>query len=75
VENVFKLAQQDGLEAALPIAFAKILIASIGPVCSEALARFHLRADFEPVHPKMGFMIGALSGIAKRLLDAKRRQN
>jgi len=75
VENVFKVARQGGLEAALAIALAKILVVSIGPVCSEALARFHLKADFEPAHPKMGFMIGALSGIAKKLLDAKRGQN
>jgi uroporphyrinogen-III synthase len=73
VENVFKVAEQEGLGAVLPGALAKTLIVSIGPVCSEALARFHLKADFEPAHPKMGFMIGALSPVAKRLLDAKRQ--
>lgn len=74
VENVFKVAQQDGVDADLPGAFARVVVASIGPVCSEALARFGLRADFEPEHPKMGFMIGELAASARRLLDAKRKQ-
>ena len=73
VENVFKVAEQDGLAAALSGALPEVLIVSIGPVCSEALARFKLKADFEPEHPKMGFMIGELSRAAKPLLDAKRR--
>ena len=72
VDNVFKIAHQDGVGDELPIAFERVLIVSIGPVCSEALARFGLKADFEPEHPKMGFMIGELAASARRLLDAKR---
>jgi len=49
------------------------LVVSIGPVCSEALARFGLKADFEPQHPKMGFMIGALAASAHDLLSKKRQ--
>jgi uroporphyrinogen-III synthase len=72
VDNVFKIAHQDGVGDELPRAFERVLIVSIGPVCSEALARFGLKADFEPEHPKMGFMIGELAASARRLLDAKR---
>ena len=75
VQNVFNVAEQDGLGAALPGALGKLLVVSIGPVCSAALAQFHLKADFEPAHPKMGFMIGALSPVAKRLLNAKRQRS
>jgi uroporphyrinogen-III synthase len=73
VENVFKVAQQDGLDTKLPNSLARALIVSIGPVCSEALARFGLKPDFEPAHPKMGFMIGELAQRGRELLEAKRR--
>ena len=73
VENVFKVAQQDGLDTKLPTALARALIVSIGPVCSEALVRFGLKPDFEPAHPKMGFMIGELAQCGRALLEAKRR--
>jgi uroporphyrinogen-III synthase len=73
VENVFKVAQQDGLDTKLPNSLARALIVSIGPVCSEALARFGLKPDFEPAHPKMGFMIGELAQRGRDLLEAKRR--
>ena len=73
VENVFQVAQQDGAVADLPQALARTLLVSIGPVCSEALARVGLKPDFEPEHPKMGFMIGELAQHGRDLLEAKRR--
>jgi uroporphyrinogen-III synthase len=73
VENVFRVAQQDRLGAELSSALARALVVSIGPVCSEALVRFGLKADFEPQHPKMGFMIGALAATAQNLLSVKRQ--
>ncbi|MGH8526315.1 MAG: uroporphyrinogen-III synthase, partial [Gammaproteobacteria bacterium] len=73
VENVFQVAQQDGLDTKLPKSLARTLLVSIGPVCSEALARFGLEPDFEPQHPKMGFMIGELASSVQKLLNAKRQ--
>ena len=73
VENVFQVAQQAGLDTKLSKALARTLLVSIGPVCSEALARFGLKPDFEPQHPKMGFMIGELASLAQKLLNAKRQ--
>jgi uroporphyrinogen-III synthase len=73
VENVFKVAQQDGLDTKLPTLLTRALVVSIGPVCSEALVRFGLKPDFEPTHPKMGFMIGELAQCGRDLLEAKRR--
>jgi uroporphyrinogen-III synthase len=32
-------------------------VASIGPVASEALRHEGVRVDFEPSHPKMGFLV------------------
>ena len=73
VENVFKVAHQGGIDAELPKALTRALVVSIGPVCSESLGRFGLKPDFEPEHPKMGFMIGALAASAQKLLKTKRQ--
>jgi uroporphyrinogen-III synthase len=73
VENVFNVAQQNGLVTDLQQGLVRALVVSIGPVCSEVLVRFGLTPDFEPEHPKMGFMIGALSASARQLLNPKRR--
>jgi len=73
VENVFKVAHQEGVDTDLPKALARVLVVSIGPVCSTALARFGLKPDFEPEHPKMGFMVGELAASAQQLLHTKRQ--
>jgi uroporphyrinogen-III synthase len=74
VENVFKVAHHDGVDTDLPKALARVLVVSIGPVCSTALARFGLKPDFEPTHPKMGFMVGELAASAQKLLSTKRQK-
>ncbi|MGH7826586.1 MAG: uroporphyrinogen-III synthase [Candidatus Binatia bacterium] len=73
VEHLFKVARQDHVESDLRAAFARVLVASIGPVCSEALARVGLRADFEPEHPKMGQLIGELAQHGREALEKKRQ--
>jgi len=73
VENVFQVAQQDGLDTKLAQSLTRVLLVSIGPVCSAALARFGIEPDFEPAHPKMGFMIGELAVSAQQLLNTKRQ--
>lgn len=70
VEHLFKVAA--GAEAELRAALARVLIASIGPVCTEALEHFGLKPDVVPEHPKMGHLIAALAGRARALLEAKR---
>jgi uroporphyrinogen-III synthase len=74
VEHVFKVAKDEGLDLDPQKAFAQVLIASIGPVCSEALHRFGLKADFEPEHPKMGHLIGELARRGRELLEEKCKQ-
>jgi uroporphyrinogen-III synthase len=74
VENVFNVAHQDGIDTELPKALRRALVVSIGPVCSEALGRFGLKPDFEPEHPKMGFMVGELAASAQKLLNTKRQK-
>ncbi|HXV84732.1 MAG TPA: uroporphyrinogen-III synthase [Candidatus Binatia bacterium] len=71
VENVFHVAQQGRLDTELAKSLTRTLLVSVGPVCSEALARFGLKPVFEPEHPKMGFMIGQLAQSAQQLLNTK----
>jgi len=49
-----------------------MLVASIGPVCSEALLRHGLPVDLEPEHPKMGHLVVAVAQRGRALLSAKR---
>lgn len=72
VDHLFRVATEEKTDAALRQAFAGVLIASIGPVCSEALEHFGLKADLEPDHPKMGHLVATLARRAKSLLERKR---
>ena len=49
-----------------------VLIASIGPVMTEALARYGLAPDFAPKHPKLAICIRQLADEAPALVRTKR---
>lgn len=72
VDHMFHVAVEEKLDPSLRQAFSRVLIASIGPVCSEALKHFGLKADLEPEHPKMGHLMAALGRHGRELLEAKR---
>lgn len=72
IDHLLTIAAAEKLESRLRTSLEKVLIASIGPVCTEALAHFGLKADLEPEHPKMGHLIAALAANAGALLLAKR---
>lgn len=72
VDHLFQVAGEEKVDPSLRQAFSRVLIASIGPVCSEALEHFGLKADLEPEHPKMGHLMAALGRRGRELLEAKR---
>jgi uroporphyrinogen-III synthase len=73
VEHLFAVAGRMGREAALAQALREqVLLASIGPVTSEALVARGLSADLAPEHPKMGHLVQAIARDAARLLQDKR---
>jgi len=75
IEHLFKIAAEEGIGEKLGAALAKnIVVASIGPVCTEALGHFGLAADIEPEHPKMGHLIAAAASRARAALGAKRKK-
>jgi uroporphyrinogen-III synthase len=47
------------------------VVSSVGPSTSETLAEFGIRADFEPSHPKMGFLVNETASLAAELLQSK----
>jgi uroporphyrinogen-III synthase len=73
VEHVMMTAGALGLTDAVINRAGHMLVASIGPVCSEALRRHELPVDLEPEHPKMGHLVVAVAQRGPELLRAKRR--
>jgi uroporphyrinogen-III synthase len=72
VEHVIMTAGELGLAEALVDRARLMLVASIGPVCSEALRRHDLPVDLEPEHPKMGHLVVAVAQRGRDILSAKR---
>ena len=72
VDHLFHLAKEDQSEQDLRQAFVQVLIASVGPLCTEALEHFGLSVDLEPDHPKMGRLVAVLAQRGRDLLQLKR---
>lgn len=72
IDHVVETARQLGCLEALRAASARVVFASIGPVCSEALRAHGLPVDLEPEHPKMGHLVGAIAQRGRALVAAKR---
>lgn len=72
VDHVMQIAAALGLASAVHKQAARLVVASIGPVCSDALRRHGLPVDLEPDHPKMGHLLVAVARRGRELLQAKR---
>ena len=59
VYSVFEAAKAEGVLAGFRAGLAKMLVASVGPVCTEALVAHDIRVDVEPEITKMGHMVRA----------------
>ena len=66
-----QIAQEMGIENEFHRALERAVIASIGPVASEALRKAGVSVDFEPSHPRMGFLIKEVAERAAELLRQK----
>lgn len=74
VTHLFQMAAEMKLEERLRSGFAHSMVASIGPTTSEELSRHGLRPDFEPSHPKMGFLVKEAAERSKGILRHKRAE-
>jgi len=73
VQHLLRIAAEMRQEEPLRRAFGRIVVGSIGPMTSEALRQNGLPVDFEPEHPKMGFLVAEAAERARDLLKQKRR--
>lgn len=73
VEHAFAVAAEEGIEGALRERLSRGVVASIGPVCSEALRAEGVTPDFEPDHAKMGHLVKAAAERATGILAEKDR--
>ena len=79
-ERVFEAQLRLARELTLPVvvhvrdagALARAVVASVGPVCSEALEAHGVAPDLEASPPKMGPLVALVAAHARDLLAAKR---
>jgi uroporphyrinogen-III synthase len=74
VQHLLRIAAEMHVQDELVRACQRIVIGSIGPITSDALRHNGLPVDFEPEHPKMGFLVADAAKKAHALLEHKRRQ-
>jgi uroporphyrinogen-III synthase len=72
VTHLLQIATEMNLEEALRRGFSRMVVGSIGPMTSEALREHGLAVDFEPPHPKMGFLVAECAQRGPQLLRLKR---
>jgi uroporphyrinogen-III synthase len=72
VIHLMLVAAEMNLQDAVRNSSAHILVGSIGPVTSEALREHSLSPDFEPTHPKMGFLVNEAAQRSVSLFQQKR---
>ena len=71
--HLFKVAADQKAEQALRDGLKKIVVGSVGPVCTEVLGGLGVKPDIEPKHPKMGALLAEIAATAHRLIAAKDR--
>ena len=72
IEHVLQVARSIGVESNFQKATSQCVVASIGPICSEALGQHGLAADVEPTHPHMGPLLSEAAKRSWTILKHKR---
>jgi len=72
ISHLFRVAAEMKHEEKMRRGLSKMLLASIGPVTSEKLREHGLKADIEPTHPKMGYLVSETAQRAAEILRQKR---
>lgn len=70
--HLLRVAAEMGDEAAVRQGLERAVVASIGPMTSEELRHQGLPIDFEPSHPKMGFLVKEIAEQCGALQRSKR---
>jgi uroporphyrinogen-III synthase len=76
IDHLLLVAQEIGLAPAVRRALnSELVVASVGPMTSEALSRHGITADIVPGHPKLGHLVLAVARRAPALLHDKRERS
>jgi uroporphyrinogen-III synthase len=60
IDNLYAVAEKTGRAAALASQLNRLVVASIGPVCSRALREHGVTPSFEADPPKLGPLVAGL---------------
>lgn len=71
VVHLMQIAESLGLQDEVVRGFGRKVVASIGPTTTEELTQHGITPDFEPSHPKMGFLVREIAERAADILRAK----
>jgi uroporphyrinogen-III synthase len=71
VSHLLRIAAEAGVEDRVRAGLQRLVVASVGPTTSETLREHHLPVDFEPSHPKMGFLVNETAQRAHEILQSK----
>jgi uroporphyrinogen-III synthase len=72
VVHLMQVADSMGQSGAIRDALRRMVVASIGPTCTEELRNQGIAADLEASHPKMGFLVREAAERSPGLLRLKR---
>lgn len=72
VIHLFQIAEEMSLREELRAGLMSMVVVSIGPTTSEELAHYGVTPDFEPSHPKMGFLVNEAAQYSGKILERKR---
>lgn len=72
IGHLLRVAREMNLYSAVLKALDRLVIASVGPTTTETLIEHGLRADVEPSHPKMGFLVQETAEKSSEILSGKR---
>jgi uroporphyrinogen-III synthase len=72
VTHLLEVAERLGATERLRAGLARLVVASVGPLTTEALKAVGLNADIEPEHPKLGHLVVALGAQGPAKLAEKR---
>ena len=72
VIHLFQIAEEMSLREELRAGLMSMVVVSIGPTTSEELAHYGVTPDFEPSHPKMGFLVNEAAQYSAKILERKR---
>src|SRR6185369_15603988 len=71
---VLRFAQEEGLEKEFRDSLRQMVVASVGPVCTEYLDEYGVPVDLEPEQPKMANLLEEAARKGPGLLERKRQQ-